>query len=333
MSESIFKSNMADKIESFIKFKRSQGYKYDKTPIYTLRYFDEYCLTHGNSNECSEQIVTGFITYFQEKRNFKKCDFISTLREMGSYLHAVGDSSAYIPGKEFQTKRHVKDIYVMSEEEVIAFFSEMDKYYYENRNNQRTCHLGRNLVYPAYFRLLHSMGVRTFEARWLKTDDVNFVQKCIDIMNSKGNRDRRLYIRDDLADYLSQYFEQITRIFPEAEWFFPSVGGMKCESASSFAAFFNKIWRRTPFYIEGARHPTPYSLRHHFATANIIRWASNGEDVHAHLPYLMRAMGHSEIESTYYYVHLVQEHYGMIKDKCSELEDLFPEVIKHDEDY
>lgn len=47
----------------------------------------------------------------------------------------------------------------------------------------------------------------------------------------------------------------------------------------------------------------------------------------------MRAMGHSEIEATYYYVHLVQEHYGMIKEKCSELEDLFPEVIKYDENF
>ena len=47
----------------------------------------------------------------------------------------------------------------------------------------------------------------------------------------------------------------------------------------------------------------------------------------------MRAMRHGDIESTYYYVHLVQQHYGMIKEKCAELEELFPEVTKYDEDF
>lgn len=250
MSEVIFKSSMAEKIEGFIRFKRSQGYKYDVAPIYTLRYFDEYCLTHGNPTEYSERLVTGFIIHFQEKRNFKKCDFISTLREMGSYLRATGNSSAYVPGKEFQTKRHVKNVYVMSEEEIIAFFGEMDRYYYEKRDDQSVCHCGRNFVYPAYFRLLHATGVRTFEARWLKSSDVNLDQKYIDIMNSKGNRDRRLYIRDDLADYLIKYHEQIIRMFPDTEWFFPSVEGMKCENAGAFAAFFNKIGKKRHFTLK-----------------------------------------------------------------------------------
>jgi len=164
---------------------------------------------------------------------------------------------------------------------------------------------------------LHTTGCRTFEARWLKVSDVNLDLKYIDIMNSKGNRDRRLYIRGDLADYLEQYYERIKELFPDTEYFFPSINGTVSKYGSGYRDFFRKIWKRTSFYIENAKQPTPYSLRHYFATANIIRWAANGEDVYARLPYLMRAMRHGDIESTYYYVHLVQQHYGMIKEKCA----------------
>ena len=48
-------------------------------------------------------------------------------------------------------------------------------------------------------------------------------------------------------------------------------------------------------------------MRHAFASRNIIRWIDSGRDVMELLPYLSAYMGHSELTSTLYYVHLLPE--------------------------
>ena len=53
--------------------------------------------------------------------------------------------------------------------------------------------------------------------------------------------------------------------------------------------------------------PRPYDLRHAFASRNIIRWIDSGRDVMELLPCLSAYMGHSELSSTLYYVHLIPE--------------------------
>jgi integrase/recombinase XerD len=67
-------------------------------------------------------------------------------------------------------------------------------------------------------------------------------------------------------------------------------------------------------------------LRHHFAFANINRWVENGINVNSMLPYLMNYMGHSSIESTFYYIHLIPEFFGVYSEKIKALEKMIPEV-------
>lgn len=57
-----------------------------------------------------------------------------------------------------------------------------------------------------------------------------------------------------------------------------------------------------------------------------MRWSQEGKDVHAMLPYLMRYMGHSSLESTYYYIHLIPDYFSQYTKLTSSSEDLIPEV-------
>ena len=57
-----------------------------------------------------------------------------------------------------------------------------------------------------------------------------------------------------------------------------------------------------------------------------MRWSSEGKDVHAMLPYLMRYMGHSSLESTYYYIHLIPDYFPKYHDLTFSTENLIPEV-------
>lgn len=74
----------------------------------------------------------------------------------------------------------------------------------------------------------------------------------------------------------------------------------------------------------------PYDFRHHFAYANMNLWLREGKDVNAMLPYLMKYMGHSDIENTLYYFHLVPDIYDAIVRKSRPFEAFIPEVVQND---
>lgn len=55
----------------------------------------------------------------------------------------------------------------------------------------------------------------------------------------------------------------------------------------------------------GEVRPRLYDLRHTFATHRLYQWVKEGKDINACLAYLSGYMGHSNLESTAYYIHLL----------------------------
>ena len=73
-----------------------------------------------------------------------------------------------------------------------------------------------------------------------------------------------------------------------------------------------------------------YDFRHHFAYTNMNRWLKEGKNVNVMLPYLMRYMGHSSLEKTYYYIHLIPDYFGNYAVATESLENLLPEVESYE---
>lgn len=113
-----------------------------------------------------------------------------------------------------------------------------------------------------------------------------------------------------------------------------------CEALCvSLGTFYNHIFRRKEVTAYDKRRaemkehkvkPRPYDFRHHFACANIARWSKEGKNVMSMLPYLMRYMGHSSIEKTYYYIHLIPDYFGNYAVATESLENLLPEVESYE---
>lgn len=151
---------------------------------------------------------------------------------------------------------------------------------------------------------MHSCGLRTGEARNLRTEQVDLPGRHIDVVWSKGRRSRRLPITDDVADILAACNTASEQRFgPARERFFVSSTG-RAVTATTVGVMFHRIWDTAGLpRPDGGQRPRPYDFRHHFAYANIERWMAEGIDVAAMLPYLSAYMGHATVESTYYYVH------------------------------
>ena len=314
----VFISALAPHLYGFLKFKNALGIKYASSSHY-LKSFDRY--NHANGNNCAlvKNIVEGWVAKLELMSTSQDRSFLPPIREFGRYLASIGQEDAYILSDSYRMQRYHAGVYVMSELEIEAFFNACDTI---TCNGNRP---GRPYVLPALYRFMYCCGIRCGEARNLKCGDVHLADGYVDILQSKAYRDRRLFLSDELVEYLNKYESKITRHFPSREYFFPSPMGGKY-SASPISSNFRKIWLSAGLSRDGDIKPRAYDFRHHFACANIIRWSKAGLDTHAMLPYLMRYMGHTSLESTYYYLHLAPDFFPQYSLLASSTEILIPEV-------
>lgn len=317
-----FISNLAPQIEDFIKFKRSLGIQY-KTGYYYLKQLDRYNYEHGNYSELRKDITESWAMLHACKSTTGDRSWISPVREFGRYLKSIGHEDAYSLDDRFTIQRYHAEVYLMSDNEIQAFFKECDSYVLQKNIP------GRAYVLPALYRFLYCCGSRCAEARNLKCVDVHIDKGYVDILQAKAHRDRRLFLSDELIDYLKRYDKSISESFPSREYFFPGGHGRIC-STTSLSANFRNIWISAGLKRNGKVKPRAYDFRHHFACANIMRWSIEGKDVHAMLPYLMRYMGHSSLESTYYYIHLIPDFFPQYTALTSSIEELIPEVEEYE---
>lgn len=157
--------------------------------------------------------------------------------------------------------------------------------------------------------------------------NVNLQIGHIDIVRSKGFKDRRVFLPVDLQSLYLKYDAVVNDIYPDRTYFFPAKAN-RCYECSTISQNFRKVWKAAGFRI----HARAYDFRHHFAFATLNRWIEQGTDVHSMLPYLTRYMGHASLESTFYYLHLVPEFFPTFSEKTKTLEQLLPEVGDDEEE-
>lgn len=312
--EKAFVSTHAASLEAFVTFKQSLGLKY-ATGTYYLHEFDGYCAEHESDGASLKEIVKNWITLRENECPNTQRVRVAPIREFGKYLQLSGHANGFVIPRKIcrQQIRPMPHFFTM--DEITRFFHACDTLVPRKENRVR------HLVLPMYFRLLYCCGVRTCEARLLLRKNVNLQAGHIDIVRSKGYKDRRVFLPADLRTLYLKYDAVVNDIYPDRPYFFPATQS-RCYACSTISQNFRKVWKTAGFRI----HARAYDFRHHFACATLNRWIEQGADVHAMLPYLTRYMGHASLESTFYYLHLVPEFFPTFSEKTKTLEQLLPEV-------
>lgn len=302
----------------FILYKQSLGYIYGTQSIYLKRYVD-YEEAHDKQGILSKESIDNYLALLKDAPG-SLYGTVSALREFSRYLVNHGIPAYTIPAKTvFQPIPEPP--YFFTENEIERFFQEADCIEPLSR------YKGREIMIPVFYRLMCCCGIRCKEARMLLRQDVLLKEKYIDIMKSKGEKDRRIYITEELKDHLTHYDDAISKIYPEREYFFPGFGSKSYLSESFVCGNFKTLWGQAFPDMPKEHYPRAYDFRHHFAWANINRWASESMDVNVMLPYLMRYMGHATVKQTLYYFHFVPEFYAPYREMTEDLEDILPEVL------
>lgn len=313
-------SNLKEAISDFISFKQSLGKIYKTGRIYLFN-FDKYNYQNGNYDYLNQTLVEQWIKKKKERSNSQDMGYMSYIREFGRYLNSI-DHKSYILDDNYKAVRYKAEVYLFTNDELHDFFMQIETY------KRTATTIKDSLVLPAVFRFLYYFGVRCKEARVLENKDVHLELGYIDIIESKNHRDRRLFINEESRKYFEQYNILMNELVPNRKYFFSE--REEIYPSCYISKYFNKMWDMAGLRKESHVQPRAYDLRHHFACENLLKWSENNENVFAKLPYLMTYMGHSNLESTYYYIHLIPDFFPKYNELSKMSNELIPEVIDNE---
>lgn len=305
--------------DEFLEYKHNIGYQYQSSETY-LRGFVQFILQkHPNAVVPDKEYIQDFIDT-KKQNSGALYGTIAVLREFCRYLVSQGYENIYVIPSKRSPKLYPVPPYFFTKTEISDFFHEADSIV------PHASFKGREYVIPALFRILYCCGLRCKEARMLRCEEVHLDKGYFDIFQSKGLKSRRIFITSELTNYLVEYEYHIEEIFPERIYFFPHTGS-KGYGSGFITQNFRYLWLRAyPDFEKTFKRPRAYDFRHHFVWANLNRWAEEGKDVNAWLPYISKYMGHQHLNNTLYYFRFVPEFFTTYTKLASNLEKLLPEV-------
>lgn len=313
-------SDFRTHIEGLVQQKQSLGFPYVSSGR-ILRMFDEHCIKHfPNKHELTSEIVMSWASLRENEHQNGLMRRISPVRQLAKYMNSIGVEAYIIPSNI--PKKQIRYVpHIFTTRELSAFFKAVD-----------SCHSspfssGRHLVIPVLFRFLYCCGLRSSEARLLRVSDVNLESGSVFIRESKGHKDRIIYLSDDMQHLCKVYKERIRSHYPSRMAFFPNQKG-KFYNRTMVDYWFHLFWDNlTVAQTCIGNPPRVHDFRHTFSVNRLNQWVKEGKNINANLPYLSMYLGHANQVDTDYYLHLVPEFFPVFRDKSSLIsESLLPEV-------
>jgi integrase len=292
-----FKSGLALSIEGFLHYREALGYS-KKSYYPHFKNFDAFCERHYP--ECSHITKEMALNWLDEQVGalYSKA---TMLRLLGMYLNAIEKESFVMPYGMCREKKSFT-AYVFTDDELKSLFRAADA----TPAHQSEPFLPEML--PVMLRLIYTCGLRPNEGRELLCVNINFKNGEVIIINTKHKKDRLVVMSGDMLRLCKKYNERRNVFARGSEYFFPSWNGGALTNRQ-LNVFFKGCWKRANPGIDAAQLPNVrvYDLRHRFASAVMTRWLDSGQPLGVKLPYLRAFMGHSTLNETAHYIHLLPE--------------------------
>ena len=308
----IYQSSLARFIDDLISEKRSMGYIYN-TEASVLKQFDRYWISRGNNGPgiSRENLEDWLVKKDKEGASWFNTR-IGVVRALSIHLNLCGYAS-YVPNAHLTYNAPV--VHILSSGELKELFLQIDSYKCAS-SSPATKRLAKE--YPILFRLLYCNGLRIGEAVNLHREDVDLSTGSITIFDGKGHKDRVVFMSDDLKSYSCAYQTYMDHLIGKTPWFFPGLDKETHLSVGAAEDRFNAFWNATKASKLVDRKPTPHCLRHTYVVDRINCWMaenSHKQEIKVLIQYLRKSLGHMTSEETFYYYHLVDEAFKIVREK------------------
>lgn len=211
-----FQSCFAPYIEKFIQEKRAAGFIYESEE-WKLKHFDAFCIKESVAEPClSRDLVKKWGTIREGEALITCSARTSVIRQFALFLLPLG-IEAYIPSNFYKSEKNV--VHILSDSEIKAFFEAVDGYS-PAVGIEGFYRLAAE--YKVIFRLIYCCGLRISEARKLRWMDLDLKQGTLRILQSKGHKDRLIYMPEDLTELLRTYEKALHDNYRcISDWVFP----------------------------------------------------------------------------------------------------------------
>ncbi|MGP9817196.1 tyrosine-type recombinase/integrase [Glutamicibacter sp. 363] len=316
-----FVSGLAPHIRGLLELKRAMGLPYETSERHLLA-FDAICSLHyPNQSTLSKAMAMEWAVKRPNENVNAQTRRITPIRQLAKYMASVG-AKAYvipkgIPGRQVHYRPHI-----FSHRELRALFDSADAIQVSPFGGQR------QLIIPVMFRMLYCLGLRPGEARNLHRNDVDLAHGSVLIRESKGHKDRMVFMSPDLHEYCRRYDAAISSLYPDRIPFFPNHQG-NFYSKSTPNCWFHELLEAAGSLIVASpgSAPRPYDLRHAHVVELINRWVLAGRSPEVLVAYLSLHLGHSNTEDTWFYFHLAADFHPELRGIANtSIESIFPEA-------
>ena len=300
-----FVSRCRQLFEDFVAFQRASQH-WCQVYGYALKSFDLYCKEHGSGAVPTQADIDGWSMKRESERLASCGKRVAFLAGLCRYTNDT--LGTHLKAPDIPTSDGTRPIpHAFTDMELKNPFIACDNIPRERKSKTT---LMRQATVPALLRLMYSSGMRAKEVRMLDREDVDLVHGVIDIRRSKGHHEHRVALHPSMLEYLAGYDDFMNSVMPDRKCFF----------ANEKDAYYSSMWLDRNFehmwYSFNGSHAVPYSLRHHYAIANINSWPAESGSFNKRLVYLSRSMGHATLESTmYYYSYTPAMAEGIVADK------------------
>lgn len=315
----LYTSSLSPYIYGLIEKKHTDGYRYE-VETWHLKKLDEFLLCHDPD---AKTITKKTADLWCRKRDTEGNVFlkrrISVLRQLCIYMTSMGNP-AYIPKDHTSAEKPI--LYIPTETEMQQFFEILDALVFPVRFARFA------YEYRILFRLYYCCGMRLSEARTLKKEHFDVAAGILTVLSSKGQKDRLVYLPEDGKQMLTDYLTYMQTALPDTSYIFPGYDAGKPISGVAIENTFRLCWSRLPVKNCMTKKPTVHCLRHAFVVARMNAWMQEGAELDTLLPYLSSYLGHKTPAETFYYYHMADSAFNIIREKSKLLEDRIPEVMR-----
>ncbi len=161
-----------------------------------------------------------------------------------------------------------------------------------------------NMKHKTVLTTIYSLGLRRSELINLKLSDISFKRNTVEIINSKGKKDRVLPLPKKLKELITKYYRE----YQPEYWLIEGQKAGKQYSAASIQKIFKKHLSRA---IKNHTF-TPHSLRHSYATHLL--------DMGVDLRIIQELLGHKSSRTTEIYTHVSMRNLKNVRNPLDELD-------------
>lgn len=307
----LFEGRYAGYFESFVKHKRSLGYKYSGRQIRALAQLNKYLFLYP---EITKEIAENW-TAKKEGESFRTQEQrTGRFRQFTLYLNSI-DIKAFVPSV-LKKKSSPFVPHIFTKDEIAAILHVADNLEYEYRSPYF------HITYPVLIRLLYCTGLRISEALAIEIEDIDFKERLIRIKQAKHNNSRLIPLPDSLWLHLQGYLEQTGR---KTGFLFQNRWNKPYGATATLPRFKSFMKSANIPLLENGRLPRLHDLRHTFAVHSLEQMIDQGVDVYVAIPYLSDFLGHRTIAATEQYLRLTSESFGRITAPAETLaQNLYP---------